>query len=117
MIRFGDRVRETVIDMSCYEDAWPFQDGSSLIDIIAQLNELLEKIPEEHRQNVKIDFESEYDSSAVQMKIYYDRPPTAAEIESRKQAHESYETYRRTSQEQADRRDYERLKAKFEGQP
>lgn len=84
-----------------------------LTDFIAELQGILESIPAEHRVNASIDFDrsgSDYDYSRGELSVQYSRPKTAEELDSERKAKEASARY----QADEERRQYDRLKAKFE---
>lgn len=107
------------VDVLRYYD---ISDITSFAGLLGLVDRLRKDIPAEYHASAVVDIESEYESSYVQMNLWYDRPQTqeeadaeaakiAKEVESRRiQAERNAE-----AKERRDREEYARLKAKFEG--
>ena len=70
----------------------------------------ISKVPEEYRSVVRIDTESDWDSSAVTFEMFYRRPETAEEAAIR----EGQAASRKMAEELRERKLFERLKAKYD---
>ncbi len=86
--------------------------SGKLVDVIASLEEVLEEVPEAYRDTAEIEVgaEQDYDYYTLEATVTYKRPETDEEIRARMLQLEFQEKARRD----IERREYERLKAKFE---
>lgn len=82
----------------------------SLPALILRLTELLEKVPAEYQSEVFCEISTEYESSTVDIDIYYMREETAKERKKREEESKAYIAHN----EARLRAEYEKLKAKFE---
>lgn len=101
----------TVFDEEKYDtEDWPPDDA---IGCVAWFQGKLDSIPREYQEyaTIKLDTGGYPDSPLVRIDISYARPKTASELFEEEQE-KVREKVRREAQE---RRDYERLKSKFEG--
>src|SRR3989442_328148 len=76
--------RVVVFDNERYDGEWPPQNGPRFV---AWFQARLDSVPEEFRGNVQIEVGSVSgyeDSHYARIEIYYDRPPTEAEVRARK---------------------------------
>jgi hypothetical protein len=89
-----------------------------LSDFIGELQALLASIPEEHRDNASIDFDctgSDWDCSRGELSIQYSRPKTEDELRKEREDADREKLRRKAAEAAQERREYARLKAKFEG--
>lgn len=105
-------VKVTVFETPGFDSrsAWP---PDNLMGFIEWFQSKLDSVPAEYKGSVIIDMETsqEYDICKVDLSIYYFRPETDEEIEARtKRERTNAETIRNR-----ELKEYERLKAKFEG--
>lgn len=103
-------IEETVYGASLWSDEWP----EKLVDLVNFLLKHAEGIPAEYRDCAKVDFNSDYDSSGVNVEITYEREETDQEFENRQFQERATAEYRQRAHEQEERADYERLKKKFD---
>lgn len=87
--RYNYAQRVNVFNVSGkYRKDWPPEKAPEFLAFFATL---LEKVPEEYRDAVKIGFGSESgydDSTDATLEVYYYRPPTEVEVASRKKEDE-----------------------------
>jgi hypothetical protein len=85
MEKFDYSTTVKVFDAEKHDGDWL---PERLEDAIEWLQEKLSSVPEEFRERVMIEINSQtdYDSSIASMTIDYQRPPTADEIEGRRNA-------------------------------
>ena len=108
----GDIVRVCVLDQEQYSSGDFLFDGK-LDDVIASLQKIRDKIPEEYRAvaDCDIDTSSGYEGSYyAHIEVNYWRPQTEAEIAERQRGREEAAATRRA----AARAEYERLRKMFE---
>jgi len=82
----------------------------SLPALILRLTELLEKVPAEYQSEVFCEISTEYESSTVDIDVYYMREETPEEQRKREAETAEYEA----KNEARIREQYEKLKARFE---
>lgn len=82
----------------------------SLPELIVRLTEILENAPEEFRESVFFESETDYESCSVNTCIYYEREENQEEKEKRESEEEAY----LKKKELMERKTYEALKKKFE---
>lgn len=104
-----------LVDADPYDSDLPFKFEGSLQEFIAALVKILESIPVEYQSSVIIDIDStdEYDYHKPTINIYYQRLETEKEMNERLRQEERIFDLK-ISQE---RREYQRLKKKFEDEP
>ena len=89
---------------------WGISENWVIGDLIAYLTNFAEQVPPEYRAKAMVAIESEYDSSSVELEVFYMRPQTkaeaAAERDQRAQDAKRYEANERET--------LARLKAKYE---
>jgi len=85
----------------------------SLRDFIEFFQQLLDKVPPEYRDTAAVSIDScmEYDSAYCAIEVYYKRPETDEEMETRVSSLER-DTAKAVARARAE---YERLKKRFEG--
>ncbi len=101
----GRSIYGSLVDGEEYED--------NLTGVIEWLNDILQQIPEEHRDDVTIHVESEagYEGEHhAEIEIYYWR----AETDQERKIREHEEGFRRSLQELEERATFERLKRKYQ---
>ena len=81
-----------------------------LPELIQRLTKMLETVPSELHDETYCELSTEYESSSVDVDIYYLREETAEEQKEREEQAKSAIN----RQEEYQRREYERLKAKFD---
>lgn len=102
-------VRVTVVSAEQYGgDDYP---PETLLEFRDWLDKKIASIPAEHRANTQIEFRAEnfYDSSYVNIEIKYWRQETKDEAQQRK----NDEAHERAAFETGERRELEKLKAKY----
>lgn len=82
---------------------WPPDD---LVGFVAWFQGKLQTVPEQYRSAVHIGLD-------VGLSIYYDRPETGDEMAARLESERERREHRQEQIEANERREYERLKAKF----
>lgn len=84
---------------------------SDLAGFVAWASGLLASVPEQYRSSATIDIDSSvyYDCAVTEIVVYYCRPETDDEMAEREQ----YEARRVAESEAQERREFERLAAKF----
>lgn len=82
----------------------------SLPELIVRLTEILENTPEEFRESVLLESETDYESCSINTCIYYEREENQEEKEKRESAEDAY----LKNVELRERETYEALKKKFE---
>lgn len=101
-------------------DSGPFDFGGmergSLDSVIKSLLKIRASIPPEFRRDAICDIDSVLsfeDSHYATIEVYYYRRETAEEISDRIQRDENFRRHAQVAQEESERAEYERLKAKF----
>lgn len=87
---------------------WPPDD---LVGFIAWFQKKLDCVSEPYKQEVNIDLEP--DGDRLDLSIYYYRPETEEEVKARQEKENERGRVLREQIEANERREYERLKAKF----
>ncbi len=90
-------------------DTWP------LPEFLKLLNEAVESIPETFRDRAEVELQGGYDESTW-LKITYSRPETNNEFNVRVGKYAEYARRQIAEKERRDASEYQRLKAKFEGE-
>ena len=106
-------VTVTVVDATEYDPDFPFRfdsEGRTLVGAIAALQELLEEVPPEHRDNAQfvVESEEEYGWHKARVRVDYTRPETDEEMTRR----EGLEALRLRNAEDRERAELARLLAK-----
>ncbi len=108
--------RQTV-RVKLHPESYDAEVNTALPDAIEWLNELLESVPPEYRDQTAFVVELErghYDESdSLTFDIYYDRPETDGELATRLAESAAYAAARQREQESRERAEFERLNAKF----
>jgi hypothetical protein len=104
----------TVLHQRSYDDDGAFDFGSdsqdgSLDKVIESLIAVRDSVPPEYRASARCGFESDYESSSVEISVSYQRPATNDEIEARR----SQADFAAKAREWDERSTYARLKAKY----
>ena len=88
---------------------------SNLSGVITWLQGLLDSVPEEHRSNVIIEFDSDgdYDDPGPKVTIYYERPETDEELRDRQRRNADRIKQARQRVEAAERQKLAELLAKY----
>ncbi len=82
----------------------------SLVDTIARLQKILEDIPEEFRATARLNIRAYGDYASASSSITFERPETDEELAARRSWLKSLDD----ESERRDRREFQRLKQKFE---
>ena len=98
-------VTVTLFDKERWDGEWM---PETLTEAIAWLQQFLEQVPVEFRETATVDI-SGFEDYAARIEISYQRPPTDTE----KQGRLAEERQLNKERENKERRQYERLKAKF----
>lgn len=111
-------VTETLYRAEYPADDWPPDEAR---DFMVWFKAKLAKIPAAWRGSAKIKFETDggYDEPSTVLSITYDRDETPAEIAERRALYAGKVKLwqeRQSREEEAQRAEFERLKAKFEGE-
>lgn len=96
------------IKVSLHHD-WCIDENWRLDEFVKMVEGHTKNVPPQYADSVMVAFESEYDSSSIQLEIYYMRPQTKDEADAEEAERVGYAQ----RAEREERANYERLKAKY----
>lgn len=100
----GDRKTRSVTHWTgSGDDFYPF------LDFIETMKDVYESIPQEYRGAARIDIDSDYDSSTVNLVVHYERPETDGEMKHRIEREKKF----KEDEEKSERETLKRLLAKY----